>query len=144
MTYNYPPYNKIRTTSEMKEYYEKARKEINDYKNSAKIANASAKESSAHARSLQAENKQLGKDVVTLTKNQKAVDEAKKAGYWSGAAAISVTILYEIWKVVGFPGGREWIEFWQHEAVYGVIMWLSTVMFGILYKDVKNFGKKKK
>tara|TARA_R100001082_G_scaffold31383_2_gene15972 strand:+ start:378 stop:764 length:387 start_codon:yes stop_codon:yes gene_type:complete len=128
----------------MKEYYEKARKEINDYKNSAKIANASAKESSAHARSLQAENKQLGKDVVTLTKNQKAVDEAKKAGYWSGAAAISVTILYEIWKVVGFPGGREWIEFWQHEAVYGVIMWLSTVMFGILYKDVKNFGKKKK
>ena len=143
MPYNYPPYNKIRTTSEMKEYYEKARKEINDYKNSAKIANASAKESSAHARSLQAENKQLGKDVVTLTKNQKAVDEAKKAGYWSGAAAISVTILYEIWKVVGFPGGREWIEFWQHEAVYGVIMWLSTVLFGILYKDVKNFGKKK-
>ena len=80
MPYNYPPYNKIRTTSEMKEYYEKARKEINDYKNSAKIANASAKESSAHARSLQAENKQLGKDVDTLTKNQKAVDEAKKAG----------------------------------------------------------------
>ena len=143
MPYNYPPYNKIRTTSEMKEYYEKARKEINDYKNSAKIANASAKESSAHARSLQAENKQLGKDVVTLTKNQKAVDEAKKAGYWSGAAAISVTILYEIWKVVGFPGGREWLEFWQHEAVYGVIMWISTVLFGILYKDVKNFGKKK-
>jgi len=143
MPYNYPPYNKIRTTSEMKEYYEKARKEINDYKNSAKIANASAKESFAHARSLQAENKQLGKDVVTLTKNQKAVDEAKKAGYWSGAAAISVTILYEIWKVVGFPGGREWLEFWQHEAVYGVIMWISTVLFGILYKDVKNFGKKK-
>ena len=143
MPYNYPPYNKIRTTSEMKEYYEKARKEINNYKTSAKIANASAKESSAHARSLQAENKQLGKDVVTLTKNQKAVDEAKKAGYWSGAAAISVTILYEIWKVVGFPGGREWLEFWQHEAVYGVIMWISTVLFGILYKDVKNFGKKK-
>ena len=143
MPYNYPPYNKIRTTSEMKEYYEKARKEINNYKTSAKIANASAKVSSAHDRSLQAENKQLGKDVVTLTKNQKAVDEAKKAGYWSGAAAISVTILYEIWKVVGFPGGREWLEFWQHEAVYGVIMWISTVLFGILYKDVKNFGKKK-
>ena len=143
MPYNYPPYNKIRTTSEMKEYYEKARKEINDYKTSAKIANASAKESATHARSLQAENKQLGKDVVTLTKNQKAKEEAMKAGYWSGAAAIAVTILYEVWKIVGFPGGREWTEFWQHEAVYGVIMWLSTVLFGILYKDVKNFGKKK-
>ena len=143
MPYNYPPYNKIRTTSEMKEYYEKARKEIENYKTSAKIANVSAKQSAKDARALKAENKQLGKDVVTLTKNQKAVDEAKKAGYWSGAAAIAVTILYEIWKVVGFPGGREWLEFWQHEAVYGVIMWISTVLFGILYKDVKNFGKKK-
>ena len=143
MPYNYPPYNKIRTTSEMKEWYERARKEINNYKNSAKIATASAKESATQARSLKAENKQLGKDVVTLTKNQKAADEAKKAGYWSGAAAISVTILYEVWKIVGFPGGREWTEFWQHEAVYGVIMWVSTILFGILYKDVKNFGKKK-
>ena len=117
MPYNYPPYNKIRSTSEMKEWYERARKEINNYKSTARVANASAKASAADNRSLKAENKQLGKDVVTLTKNQKAVDEAKKAGYWSGAAAISVTILYEIWKVVGFPGGREWIEFWQHEAV---------------------------
>ena len=143
MPYKYPPYNKIRSTSEMKEWYERARKEINNYKTSAKVANASAKASAADARSLKAENKQLGKDVVTLTKNQKAAEEAKKAGYWSGAAAISVTILYEIWKIVGFPGGREWIEFWQHEAVYGVIMWLSTMLIGILYKDVKNFGKKK-
>ena len=143
MPYNYPPNNKIRTTSEMQEWYERARKEINNYKNSAKIATASAKESATQARSLKAENKQLGKDVVTLTKNQKAADEAKKAGYWSGAAAISVTILYEVWKIVGFPGGREWTEFWQHEAVYGVIMWVSTILFGILYKDVKNFGKKK-
>ena len=143
MPYNYPPYNKIRSTSEMKEWYERARKEINNYKSTARVATASAKESATQARSLKAENKQLGKDVVTLTKNQKAADEAKKAGYWSGAAAIAVTILYEVWKIVGFPGGREWVEFWQHEAVYGVIMWLSTVLFGILYKDVKNFGKKK-
>ena len=143
MPYNYPPYNKIRSTSEMKEWYERARKEINNYKSTARVATASAKESATQARSLKAENKQLGKDVVTLTKNQKAADEAKKAGYWSGAAASAVTILYEVWKIVGFPGGREWTEFWQHEAVYGVIMWVSTILFGILYKDVKNFGKKK-
>ena len=143
MPYNYPPPNKIRSTTELRELYEKARNEISSYKTTAKVANASAKQSARDARHLKAENKQLGKDVVTLTKNQKAAEEAKKAGYWSGAAAISVTILYEIWKIVGFPGGREWIEFWQHEAVYGVIMWLSTMLFGILYKDVKNFGKKK-
>ena len=143
MPYNYPPYNKIRTTSEMKEYYEKARKEINDYKDAAKLANASARGFAHDAAVLKKENKQLGKDMVTLTKHQKATEEAKKAGYWSGAAAIAVTILYEIWKVVGFPGGKEWLEFWQHEAVYGVIMWISTILFGVLYKDVKNFGKKK-
>mgnify|MGYP001384457537 CR=1 FL=1 len=143
MPYNYPHPHKIRSTTELRELYEKARNEINSYKTSAKVANASAKQSARDNRHLKAENKQLGKDVVTLTKNQMAKEEAKKAGYWSGAAAISVTILYEVWKIVGFPGGREWIQFWQHEAVYGVIMWLSTVLFGILYKDVKNFGKKK-
>jgi len=143
MPYNYPHPHKIRSTTELRELYEKARNEINSYKTTAKVANASAKQSARDARHLKAENKQLGKDVVTLTKNQMAKEEAKKAGYWSGAAAISVTILYEVWKIVGFPGGREWIQFWQHEAVYGVIMWLSTVLFGILYKDVKNFGKKK-
>lgn len=143
MPYNYPPPNKIRSTTELRELYEKARNEINNYKTTARVANASAKLSAKDARSLKKENKQLGQDVVTLTKNQMATEEAKKAGYWSGAAAISVTILYEVWKIVGFPGGREWIEFWQHEAVYGVIMWTSTILFGILYKDVKNFGKKK-
>lgn len=142
MPYNYPPPSRIRTTTELRELYEKARNEINNYKTTARVANASAKLSAKDARSLKAENKQLGKDVVTLTKNQMAKEEAKKAGYWSGAAAISVTILYEVWKIVGFPGGREWTEFWQHEAVYGVIMWTSTILFGILYKDVKNFGKK--
>ena len=143
MPYNYPQYNKIRSTSEMKEWYERARKEINNYKSTARVANASAKATAKDNRSLKEENKQLGKDVVTLTKNQMAKEEAKKAGYWSGAAAIAVTILYEGWKIVGVPGGREWIEFWQHEAVYGVIMWASTILFGILYKDVKNFRKKK-
>ena len=37
MPYNYPPYNKIRTTSEMKKWYEKARNEINDYRSLDKV-----------------------------------------------------------------------------------------------------------
>ena len=69
------------------------------------------------------------KEEVTIT-----IDEAKKAGYWSGAATISVTILYEMWKVVGFPGGYRWADFWAHEAVYGVMVWCSTMVLGILYR----------
>ena len=72
--------------------------------------------------------------LVTLSKQQKARDEANKAGYWSGAAAITVTIFYEAFKVVGFPGGRAWAEWWGHEAVYGVIVWTMTMTFGWAYR----------
>ena len=80
------------------------------------------------------EAKVASKQLVQVTKKQKATDEAKKAGYWSGAATIAITILYETWKVVGFPGGREWMEWWSHEAVYGVMVWCSTVTLGWFYR----------
>ena len=69
------------------------------------------------------------------TKKQKAASEAKKAGYWSGASTIGVTILYETWKVVGFPGGHKWMDWWNHEAVYGVMVWLATCTFAWVYKS---------
>ena len=53
---------------------------------------------------------------------------------YAGAAAISITILHETWKVIGFPGGRQWASWWEHEAVYGVLMWSATCMFGWFYK----------
>jgi hypothetical protein len=57
---------------------------------------------------------------------------------WSGAAAISVTILYETWKVVGFPGGYQWMEWWNHEAIFAVLMWTATVVFAQLHKAVND------
>ena len=74
------------------------------------------------------------KIAVTLTKKQQAADEAKSAGLWSGMAAVAVTILYETWKVVGFPGGYKWMEWWNHEAVFGIMMWVSTYLFATAYK----------
>ena len=56
------------------------------------------------------------------------------AGYWSGAAAIAVTMMYEALKVVGFPGGRAWAEWWVHEAVYGAMVWTVTMSFGWAYR----------
>ena len=29
---------------------------------------------------------------------------------------------------------KKWMEFWSHEAVYGVIVWLTTVLFAEVYK----------
>lgn len=85
-------------------------------------------------RGAKAEAKAARGQLVTLSKKQKAQDEANKAGYWSGAAAICVTMMYEAFKVVGFPGGRAWAEWWGHEAVYGVIVWTVTMGFGWAYR----------
>ena len=130
----YPPWERIASPTELKEKYESARNEIINYKKSAQIANAGAKALAKDKRKYQAEAKVAKGQVVKLSKKQKATDEAKKAGYWSGAATIAITILYETWKVVGFPGGREWMAWWEHEAIYGVMVWISTCTLGWFYR----------
>ena len=130
----YPPWERIASPTELKEKYTSARNEIINYKKSAQIANAGAKALAKDKRKYQAEAKVAKGQVVKLSKKQKATDEAKKAGYWSGAATIAITILYETWKVVGFPGGREWMEWWNVEAVYGVMVWISTCTLGWFYR----------
>ncbi len=132
--YNYPPWERVPSRDDTREYYEAMREEINNYKESAKSNRIMAKKYRNKADEATKENKTINKRLLTLSKKQKALDEAKKAGYWSGAAAISVTILYETWKVIGFPGGGRWMDWWNHEAVFGVMMWLATCMFGWFYK----------
>ena len=130
----YPPWERIASPTELKEKYTSARNEIINYKKTAQIANAATKAIAKDKRKYQAEAKVAKGQVVKLSKKQKATDEAKKAGYWSGAATIAITILYETWKVVGFPGGREWMEWWNHAAVYGVMVWISTCTLGWFYR----------
>ena len=132
--YNYPPWERVPSRDDTREYYEAMREEINNYKEAAKSNRIMAKKYRDKADEATKENKTINKRLLTLSKKQKALDEAKKAGYWSGAAAISVTILYETWKVIGFPGGGRWMDWWNHEAVFGVMMWLATWMFGWFYK----------
>lgn len=131
---NYPPSNEIASPTEMRKLYDEAVKEIKSYKKSAQIASAGARMVSKENQELKKETKVAARQVLTLTKKQKATSEAKKAGYWSGAATIGVTILYETWKVVGFPGGHQWLEWWEHEAVYGVMIWLATCTLGWFYR----------
>ena len=130
----YPPYNSIASTSDMKKHYESARKEIINYKKMATAANSTSRGLAKDKHKYKKEAKVAKGQLVQVTKKQKALDEAKKAGYWSGAATIGVTILYETWKVVGFPGGRAWMGWWEHEAIYGVMVWCSTVTLGWAYK----------
>ena len=130
----YPPYDKIAAPSDRRKYYESARKEIINYKQMANVANLTSRDLAKDKHKYKQEAKVASKQLVQVTKKQKALDEAKKAGYWSGAATIGITILYETWKVVGFPGGHAWMGWWNHEAVYGVMVWCSTVTLGWFYK----------
>ena len=135
---HYPPSTEIASPKEIRELYDKAVAEIVDYKQSAQIANLGSKMLGKDKEKYKQEAKIANRHVLTLTKKQQATNEAKKAGYWSGASTIAVTILYETWKVVGFPGGREWMEWWNHEAIYGVIVWLATCTLAFVYRSRHN------
>ena len=132
---HYPPSTEIASPKEIRELYDKAVAEIVDYKQSAHLANLGSKMLGKDKEKYKQEAKIANRHVLTLTKKQQATNEAKKAGYWSGASTIAVTILYETWKVVGFPGGREWMEWWNHEAIYGVIVWMATCTLAFLYRS---------
>ena len=131
---HYPPSTEIASPKEIRELYDKAVAEIVDYKQSAQIANLGSKMLGKDKEKYKQEAKIANRHVLTLTKKQQATNEAKKAGYWSGASTIAVTILYETWKVIGFPGGREWMEWWNHEAIYGVMVWLATCTLAFFYR----------
>tara|TARA_R110002110_G_scaffold67059_3_gene183233 strand:+ start:132 stop:554 length:423 start_codon:yes stop_codon:yes gene_type:complete len=134
VNHKYPPSNEIASVSQQRELYDKAVAEINDYKRTAHIANAGSKMIAQDKEKYKKEAKIANKQVLTLTKKQQATSAAKKAGAWSGAATIGITILYETWKVVGFPGGNQWMDWWNHEAVYGIMVWVTTCTMGWLYR----------
>ena len=131
---NYPPYNKIRSTGEMKECYEKAIKEVASLRESARNQRAASSENRKEVLESRRQVKRLNKDLLTMTAKEKAQEEASKCGYWSGGATVFVTMLYEAWRIVGFPGGRQWAAWWEHEALFGAITWVTTMTFASFYR----------
>lgn len=143
MPNKYKPVSEIRSRMEQEELYEKARKEIEHLKGQVKAENIITKEYKHDRDDLRGELKSAKKTVVTLTRRQKASDESKKAAAWSGGAAVSVTILYQLWHTIGFPfaksgADKKWQTFWEHEAVYGLMVWIVTVMFAEVYKALNH------
>ena len=131
---NYPPYNKIRSTGEMKECYEKALKEITSLRDMQRTERAVSSTNRKENEENKKQVKRLNKNLLTMTKREKAAEEASKCGYWSGAATVCVTMLYEAWRIVGFPMGREWAAWWEHEALYGAICWITTMTFASFHR----------
>ena len=138
MSPHYPPSHKIASPSEIRRLYDELRSEVDSYREAANRANSGAQAAARDRNKYKEEAKVSSAHVLTLTKQQKSSDEANKSTMWSGAAAISVTILYETWKVVGFPGGYKWLDWWNHEAIFAVLMWTATIFFAQLHKVVND------
>jgi len=124
----------VASTSDLREFYDKLIKQSDELQEELQMTRVVSRAGRKELTDTRTKVKKAEKIVFTLTKKQQATAEAKKAGLWSGAAAVSVTVLYETWKVVGFPGGYKWVEWWQHEAVFAIMMWVSTYIFAQLYK----------
>ncbi len=126
--------SKVGSFAELRTYYDQAIAELDEWHRQRSAIEGESKANRKDLLASRSEAKAEKGQLVTLSILQKAKDEANKAGYWSGAAAIAVTIFYEAFKVVGSPGGRAWAEWWGHVAVYGVIVWCVTMTFGWAYR----------
>ena len=131
---NYPPPERISSPTELRETYRKAIEEIASLRKAARNQRAASSENRKEVLESRRQVKRLNKDLLTMTAKEKAQEEASKCGYWSGGATVFVTMLYETWRIVGFPGGREWAAWWEHEALYGSICWITTMTFASFYK----------
>ena len=81
-------------------------------------------------REAKREAKKATKELVTISRKQKAKDEASKAGYWSGGAAVMVALFYELCKAGDtWIGGAKYQSFWQHEAMVSTLTFLMTAVF---------------
>jgi len=97
--------------------------------------NELTRERRAEKDSANKEVKKLRGNLVQMTQRQKAKEEASKAGYWSGGAAVTVALFYELCKASdGWIGGAKFQSFWQHEAMVSTLTFLVTSLFGWAYK----------
>ena len=131
---NYPPPERISSPTELRETYRKAIEEIASLRKAARNQRAASSENRKEVLESRRQVKRLNKDLLTMTAKEKAQEEASKCGYWSGGATVFVTMLYETWRIVGFPGGSEWAAWWEHEALFGAICWVTTMTFASFYR----------
>ena len=124
----------VASFGDLRGYYDRLIKQQDEIHKELRMSRAGHRGDRKDLEETRTEVKKVKKIVFTLTKKQKAAEQAVMSGLWSGAAAVAVTVLYETWKVIGFPGGHKWMEWWNHEAVYCIMMWVSTYLFATAYK----------
>jgi len=130
----YPPPEQIPSAERQRRLYVEAVKEITHLRQQVANENVIAKEFKHDRDDLKATNKRISRNLVTMTKREELAKAAQKSGMWSGAAGTTVSIAYLYWDHAGFPGGYSWESFWEHDQVFGLLMFLTTVIYGSVWK----------
>ena len=128
--------------AELKMYYTQLVDELDQCKRNRKAAADLSRDRYNEAKEAKTEVKRVRRDLVTISRKQKAKDEASKAGYWSGGSAVCVALFYEICKATNqWPGGRQYESVWTHEAMVSALTFLMTALFAAAYKSMHPESK---
>ena len=130
------------TYAELKDHYRALVEELDDCKRNRKAASDLSRNRYNEAKEAKTEVRRVRKDLVTISRKQKAREEASKAGYWSGGAAVCVALFYEICKATNqWPFGRQFESVWTHEAMISTLTFLMTTLFAAEYKSMHPESK---
>ena len=127
--------SEIGSFAELRAFYDQVVSELDECHRQRRAIESVSKANRKDLIASRGEAKAARGQIVTLSKKQKAKEEAQKAGYWSGGAAICVALFYELCKASnGWIGGPKYQEFWQHEAMISTLTFLTTSVFAWVYK----------
>ena len=130
----YPPPEQIPSAERQRILYIEAVKEIEHLRQQVSNENIIAKEYKQDRDDLKTKNKRISRNLVTMTKREELSKASLKSGMWSGAAGTTVSIAYLYWDHAGFPGGYNWETFWEHDQVFGLLMFVTTIVYGAIWK----------
>ena len=128
--------------AELKLYYTQLVDELDQCKRNSRASSELSRNRYNEAKEAKTEVKRVRRDLVTISRKQKAREEASKAGYWSGGAAVMVALFYEICKATNqWPGGRQYESVWTHEAMVSALTFVMTALLAWAYKSMHPESK---
>ena len=119
--------SEVASFSDCRKALDWALKDLADCKRMRAASGHAARGYQQDAYDAKTENKSLRRGMVRITKAQKAKDELKATGAWSGAAIGSVTLLWQGFDQYGAPFPKFLME---SDFFYGGVCWVVTLLFG--------------
>jgi len=115
------------TFADVKRAYTRLHKELAETKRMKGATESVLHKTTKDMRRARGEAKHLRHDMVQMTKKQKAADELKACGAWSGAAIGCCTLLWQGFEQYGAPFPQFMVE---SEWFFGSVCWAATMIFG--------------